>query len=436
MVEVTMPKMSDTMEEGKVIKWLKREGDQVNEGEPIAEIETDKANVEMESFEPGIIKQLLVKEGDTVPVGKSIALIEAPETAGPPRAAPEEAPKAEAPEIPQVKAPEAHATEQVPLITTPTPPEAQVSPPKVEEKPAEAAPEERIKASPLARRMAEENNIDLSKIHGTGPDGRIVESDIENYMKQTQAPPTPPPAAPAHVSAPPTTIPREEGEIEERPISKIRKVIAERMTRSKQTIPHFYVTSEFEMDWASKVRDELNMDGNQVKISFTDILIKACALAIRSVPQVNASFAEDKLILHKEINIGMAVALEEGLIVPVIHKADVKSLREIASTTKELAKRAKENNLHSSDLTGATFTISNLGMFDVESFASIINPPECASLAVGTIKDIPVVINESFGVSKRMKATISADHRILDGAVAARFMQELKRKIEAPISLL
>jgi len=400
MAEITMPKMSDTMLEGKVIRWLKHEGDQVAEGEPIAEIETDKANVEMEAFEAGVMKQILVKEGETVPVGQPIAVLETLEA------------------------------EEMPPVTAPPPSEAA---PAIEEKPLAPPEAERVKASPLARRMAEEKGIDLSRIQGTGPDGRITESDVENYLRQTQAAAAPPPVieAPSPPKPPAIEVPTEEREL-----SRMRKTIAERMARSKQTIPHFYVTSEVEMDWASRMRDELNMDESQARVSFTDMVIKACALALAGFPEVNASYSEDKLLMHEEINIGLAVALEDGLIAPVVHNADKKSLRRIASETRELAQRARENNLRATDYTGGTFTVSNLGMFDVESFAAIINPPESACLAVGTIREVPVVVDGQVAVSKRMKATISADHRVLDGAVAAKFLQEVKRRLESPIGLL
>ena len=384
MTQITMPKMSDTMEEGKIVQWLKHEGDQVNQGEPIAEIETDKANVEMEAFESGVVKQILAREGEIVPVGQPIANLEPPGTAEP-----------------------------APVETKPAP---------------EVLEEERMTASPLARKMAADYGIDLSKIQGTGPNGRIIESDIESHIKQTQAPIPSPPAPLKPPVPPPLEVEKE--------LSRMRKTIAERMTRSKQTIPHFYVTSEIEMDWASRLRDELNIDESQVRISFTDLVIKACALALTQFPMVNSSFSENKLLIHKEINVGMVVALEDGLIVPVIHNADKKPLRQIASETKELARRAKENNLRMSDYTGATFSVSNLGMFDVDDFIAIIDPPESAALAVGTIREVPVVMDGHLTVSNRMKTTISADHRVLDGAVAAKFLQEVKRRLESPIGLL
>lgn len=433
MTVITMPKLSDTMEEGKVIRWLKHEGDQVIEGESIAEIETDKANVEMESFEAGILKQLIAPEGETLAVGEPIAEMEAAETAAAPEAPPEAAPVQEREMIPVAKAPEPYAAEQVPTVTTPPPPEAAEPAPKAEEAPsAEVPEEERIKASPLARKIAEEKGIDLAEIQGSGPGGRIVESDVEEYVR-AEAPPAPAaevPAKPKHPT-PPTEL-----AAEEREQTKMRKTIGERMMKSKQTIPHFYVTSEIEMDWEEKVREELNADESQTRISVTDMVIKACALALREFPEVNAFYTDGKLLMHEDINIGVAVAVEGGLVVPVVRNADRMPIREISARTKELAKRARENRLHSSDYTGSTFTVSNLGMFDVESFISIINPPESASIAIGSIRETPVVADGMVVVSKRMKATLSSNHRVLDGAVAAKFLQVFKKKLESPLSLI
>ena len=405
MSAITMPKMSDTMEEGKIVRWLKQKGDQVTEGESIAEIETDKANVEMEAFEAGVIKDIIVKEGETVPVGQAIAELE-------PAGAPAEA-----------KAPEPEAA----AVTAPPPPKPIEVPAPQEIKPQEAAPEEeRIKASPLARKIAEEKHIDLSKVQGTGPNGRITEADVQRFVQPAEAPSAPAPAPPPTLEVP----------AEEVGLSKMRKTIGERMAKSKQTIPHFYVTSEIEMDWASRVRDELNQDESQTKVSFTDLIVKAAALALTKFPNVNASYFDGKLEVHKQINVAIAVALEEGLVAPVIHDADKKPLRQMAVETKELAQHARDNQLRAHEITGATFTISNLGMFDVESFISIINPPECASMAVGSIREIPVIIEGSVAASKRMKVTVSADHRVLDGAVAAKFLQEFKRRLESPVGLL
>ena len=420
MAQVTMPKMSDTMEEGTIVRWLKHPGDQVTEGEPIAEVETDKANVEMEAFNSGVLGQILVPEGQTVPVGEPIATIEAPGAAPAP-----EAPRAEAPPAPEA---------------APPPPPA----PKAEAPAAPAAPpaeeEERMRVSPLARRLAQEYGVDLSQVHGTGPNGRVVEADIESYAAQKgPAPPAPAPLRPEAVPTPPaptTPAPTMEVPFEEAPLSRMRKTIAERMANSTRTIPHFYVTTEVEMDWASRVRDELNAEESQPKISFNDLIIKACALALTRLPRANASFNNDKLRVYKQVNVGMAVALEDGLIVAVVHDADKKHLREIAAETKELAQHARDNQLRAHEYTGATFTVTNLGMFGIEEFSAIINPPEAATLAIGAIRDEAVVLDGQVAVSKRMKMTVSADHRVLDGAEAAEFVQEVKQQLESPIGLL
>jgi pyruvate dehydrogenase E2 component (dihydrolipoamide acetyltransferase) len=453
MAEITMPKMSDTMEEGTIVKWLKHEGDPVEQGEVIAEIETDKANVEMESFDSGVITRIIAHEGDKVQVGQPIAEVQAQGAAAQP--APAEAAgvasppaKGELGEVPEVPAP-------APTVAPYTPAEAAavVSPPAkgglggVPETPVAKPPstEERILASPIARRMAAEKGIDLTQVHGTGPDGRIVEADIQNFGKQPSPPVkggpggVPETQAPAAVSPPAKAglggVPETQAPSEARELSKIRKTIAERMTHAKQTIPHFYVTTEIDMDWAAKLRDDLNSDVSEVKISFTDMIIKACALALEKFPEANASFADGKMLVHQNINVGMAVALDEGLVDPVIHDANKKSLRQIAQETKTLAQRARDNKLTFTDYTGGTFSVSNLGMFDVESFQSIINPPEAASLAVGTIREIPVVADGQIRASKRMKVSLSADHRLLDGAVAARFLQLVKRHLEMPVTL-
>jgi len=419
MAAIIMPKMSDTMEEGKIIRWLKHEGEKVDAGEPIAEIETDKANVEMEAFEGGIIAKILAKEGDTVPVGKTIAEMEPLEAAV-------------LQPTPAATVPQPQAEEEQRTAGGLVAPVARVEAEKEPE--AQVTEEEHVLASPLARRLAEEYGIDISQVQGTGPGGRVVERDVQRLIeeKERPAPTVEAPTAPR----PSAEIPALEVPTEEHELSKMRRTIAERMTRSKQTVPHFYVTSEIEMDWAARVRDELNADESQVKVSFTDMIIKACALALAKFPMVNASYSEDKVLIYKEINIGFATALEEGLVVPVVRNADKKSLREIAAETKALAQRARENRMHVSDFSGGTFTISNLGMFDVESFAAIINPPEAAALAVGTIREVPVVIDGAIAVSRRMKATISADHRLLDGAVVAAFLQEVRKHLESPITLL
>ncbi len=410
MADITMPKMSDTMEEGTIVKWLKHEGDRITECEPIAEIQTDKANIEMEAFESGVLAQILVHEGETVPVGQPIAILETAETA---EAPPEQAPQAGAPEITLPSTPEPAIAEQPAVVTAP----------REELAPTYAEEVNMTKASPLARRLANEYKIDISNIQGTGPNGRVVEADVESYYAQSHAPAAPPKPAPTAPSG-------------ERELSRMRKTIAERMTKSKQTVPHFYVTVDIEMDWAAHVRSELNADESQPKVSFTDMIIKACALALAKHPDVNSSFDGAKLLVHKNVNVALAVALDEGLIAPVVHNANEKPLRQIASETKELANRARSNSLLASDYTGGTFTISNLGMFDVENFAAIINPPDAATLAIGSIYETPVVTDGHLEISQRMKVTLSADHRVLDGVVAAKFMQEVKHQLQSPIGLL
>jgi pyruvate dehydrogenase E2 component (dihydrolipoamide acetyltransferase) len=439
MAQITMPKMSDTMEEGKIIRWLKHPGDTVVEGEPIAEIETDKANVEMEAFEAGVLTQILVDEGDTVAVGQPIAIVEAAQTAAVPGAPLQAAPVEVTEQMAEARDPDGYWNEQVPIVTAPSLSEAAPTAPAAEGKHV-SEQENRIKASPLARRIAEENQVDLSSLTGTGPNGRIVEQDVEDYIGQTSRASATPSTevkgsaesqVPQHSTVEQTVV---HSDVEE--LGRMRKTIAERMTKSKQTIPHFYVTSEIDMGWASRVRDELNADADQPKVSFTDMIVKACALALKKYPRVNASYADGGLLLHNQINIGVAVALDDGLIAPVIHDADQRPIREISARMRELIERAKSNTLHTTDYTGAVFTVSNLGMFDVENFAAIINPPESASLAVGSIRDIPVVSNDRVVPAKRMKVTLSADHRVLDGAVAAVFLQEVKRRLESPIGLL
>ncbi|MDO8586453.1 MAG: dihydrolipoamide acetyltransferase family protein [Armatimonadota bacterium] len=433
MAEITMPKMSDAMEEGTLLKWLKHEGDSVEKGEPIAEIETDKATMQIESFESGVVKELKTKEGETVPVGSPIAVVEAdgrgavaapPAEAQAPAAAavPAEAPEEEARVEEKPPAP----PEPPPAVPTPPPP----APPKVEE-------EERIKASPLAQKMAREEGLDLREIRGTGPGGRVVEADVREYTQKKAAAlpveerpaklaaPLPAPAAPVAPAA---------GEVE---LGRIRKAVAKRMVQSKQTAPHFYVTSEVIMDRALELRESLNgARAEGEKIGATDMIVKACATALKRVPEINASWSEDKVLYHEHANVAIAVALDEGLVAPVVPECDMKSLSEIAAVSKELIGRARSGALKQEDLAGATFTVSNLGMFDVESFTAIIVPPECAILAVASIAPRPVVVEDAVRVARTMKITLSADHRITDGVGAARFLKEVKQLLESPFNLV
>src|SRR5579883_1899605 len=430
MKTVEMPKMGDTMEEGKILRWIKHEGDQVKKGESLAEVETDKVNIEIEAFASGVLRKILVAEGESAPIGASIAYIGGadeplPDEAGGngKGAAPQtqERPTTAAPDSARGAAPAAHA------------PAASPAPAQV------AAPSGgRIFISPLARRFAEEHKVDYRQVRGTGPNGRIIKLDIEAALKQAPAAVTPE-AAPLPVAeALPAGVAT--GEFVEIPLTAMRRTIAKRLTQSMQSAPHFYVTSVIDTGKLGELRKQINEYAatapDPVKVSFNDLIIKAVALALLRMPQVNVSFAEDKLIQKKQVHIGVAVALEQGLIVPVLHDADKRGILDIARETRRLAEAARTNKLRPEDLSGGTFTVSNLGMFDVESFTAIINPPESAILAVGSITPTPVVVDGQIVVRERMKVTLSSDHRALDGAVAARFLQEVKRLLEEPFGLL
>jgi len=425
MKTVEMPKMGDTMEEGKILHWLKHEGDTVKKGEALAEVETDKVNIEIEAFASGILRKILVKEGESAPIGASIAYIGAAdeplpgEAGGNGAAAKASAPKAQSKAVPTAP------SSRTQVATAPAP-AAQPT----------TSTGGRIFISPLARRFAEEHEVDYRQIRGTGPNGRIIKLDIEAALKQ--AAPAAPVAAPFVPEAVPAGI--DTAEVVEIPLTSMRRTIAKRLAQSMQSAPHFYVTSVIDTGKLGELRKQINefaaTDPNPIKVSFNDLIIKAVAIALLRMPQVNVSFAEDKLIQKKQVHIGVAVALERGLIVPVLHNADKRGILDIARESRRLAEAARSNKLKPEDLSGGTFTISNLGMFDVESFTAVINPPESAILAVGSITPTPAVIDGQVVVRERMKVTLSSDHRALDGAIAARFLQEVKKLLEEPFGLL
>ena len=425
MKTVEMPKMGDTMEEGKILHWLKHEGDTVKKGEALAEVETDKVNIEIEAFASGILRKILVKEGESAPIGASIAYIGAAdeplpgEAGGNGAAAKASAPKAQSKAVPTAP------SSRTQVATAPAP-AAQPT----------TSTGGRIFISPLARRFAEEHEVDYRQIRGTGPNGRIIKLDIEAALKQ--AAPAAPVAAPFVPEAVPVGIDTEE--VVEIPLTSMRRTIAKRLAQSMQSAPHFYVTSVIDTGKLGELRKQINefaaTDPNPIKVSFNDLIIKAVAIALLRMPQVNVSFAEDKLIQKKQVHIGVAVALERGLIVPVLHNADKRGILDIARESRRLAEAARSNKLKPEDLSGGTFTISNLGMFDVESFTAVINPPESAILAVGSITPTPAVVDGQVVVRERMKVTLSSDHRALDGAIAARFLQEVKKLLEEPFGLL
>ena len=403
MKTVEMPKMGDTMEEGKILRWIKHEGDAVKKGESLAEVETDKVNIEIEAFASGVLRKILVPEGKSAPIGSGIALIGA----------------ADEP-LPEGLSGGAN----------------------------NAGTAGRIFISPLARRFAEERSIDYTQIRGTGPNGRIIKLDVEAALAQpgTRAAQAPPPittAAPAPTYVPvgePVPAAIDSGEVVEIPLTAMRRTIAKRLSQSMQTAPHFYVTSVIDTGKLAELRKQINAyaasDPSPVKVSFNDLIIKAVAHALVKMPQVNVSFAEDKLLQKKQVHIGMAVALEQGLIVPVIHNADRSGILDLARESQRLAEAARTGKLRPDDLAGGTFTVSNLGMFDVDSFTAVINPPESAILAIGSITPTPVVVDGQVAVRDRMKVTLSSDHRAIDGATAARFLQEVKRLLEEPFGLL
>ena len=414
--KVVMPKLSEAMESGKVIKWIKKEGDRVEGGEIIAEIETDKADIELEAFGSGVLRKIVVPAGDRAPVGGLIAVIAdaADDIAGLLAGAPAP-PAAAAPPPPVSPAPP-------PRVVAPPPPPRPIAP-----APAPvpvAVPGGRVKASPLAKKVAARSGVDLRLVQGSGPGGRIVRRDVEAAL--TAAP-----------SPTPQTVPLAPGvEYQDVPLSSIRAAIARRMPLAKAPVPHFYVTVEIAMDRAWELREELNALEGQPKISVTDMIVKACVLALTRHPGVNASFQGESIRVNYRVHMGLAVALDEGLITPVLRNCEAKSLAQIAVESRDLIERARSRKLRAPELSGATFSVSNLGMFDVDEFSAIINPPEGAILAVGAIKVVPVVEEGRIGMGRRMKVTLSCDHRVMDGAMGARFLQTLKQFLEEPLRLL
>ncbi|MCH7567231.1 MAG: 2-oxo acid dehydrogenase subunit E2 [Nitrospirae bacterium] len=396
---VVMPKLTDTMEEGVVLKWKKQEGDLVGSGEVLAEIETDKAVMDLESFASGILRRVLVNEGDTVKAGALIAVVAGPD---------EDITEALADTIavsggvsPPGKAAEgagsrqeqqAHATDTLAGTQRPS----------------------TVKASPRARTVAAERGVDLATVKGTGPGGRIVERDVATAGKAAKA-----------ASFRGT----------DRPLSQMRKAIARTTTQSKAPVPHFYLTSEIEMDEAERLRGQLKQS-RRAHPSLTDLIIKAAALALQHHPEVNVSYAGDSLRYHSSIDIGIAVGLDDGLISPVLRHCESKSLEEISAEAKMLIERARSQRLQPQEYTGATFSVSNLGMFDIEHFIAILVPPEAAALAVGSVREVPIADGQDVRVGLRMKVTLSCDHRALDGVQGAKFLREFKRILEHPLELV
>lgn len=432
MANVTMPQLGFDMQEGTLVRWLKQPGDTIERGEAIAEIETDKAVIEIEAFESGTLKTLLVEEGTTVPVGEAIAVIDTgkdDDTAAP-AGAPGEAKVAVPDGLPAVgeDAPsEIHPAREAQLAQVTVDEDAAAQPearPVAPGAPAPAAAVGRVKASPLARRLAAEHGVDLRAISGSGPGGRIVKQDVLEAAKAA------PVAVPAGAVAP---TPQDQVA----PLSRMRQTIARRMTDSKQQAPHFYVTMAIDMGKAMELRANLkDLGDEQGRVSVNDLVIKATAIALQKHPSLNSSFEGDAIRTHGAVHIAIAVALDEGLITPVIRDCHAKSLLQIAQEARQLAEAARTGGLRPDQYQGGTFTISNLGMFGVEEFSAIINPPQGAILAVSAVKEEPVVRDGQVVVGRVMRVTVSADHRVTDGAQVARFLQELKDVLENPLRLL
>jgi pyruvate dehydrogenase E2 component (dihydrolipoamide acetyltransferase) len=439
--KVVLAKLSPTMEEGTIVKWSKQEGDPVKVGDVLAEIETDKANMEMEALAAGVLRKVLVPAGGKAPVGSLIGVIANPDedisalvaSAGGGSAPAARPPAPSAPPQPAPAATQAAPPPAPPAPAQAPPPAAQAAPPTPSATGAGEGEGGRVKASPLARSMAAQQNIPLSSVPGSGPGGRIIKRDIEAWSAGGQPMAAPPARTPASAPAPaPAAQAITPGQ--DLPVSNMRKTIAKRLSESMFTAPHFYVTVEIDMDAAVALREQL-LKGENVKVSFNDLVIKACAKALARFPMVNSSWLGDRIKTHGEVHIGVAVAIPDGLITPVVRNADRKAVTEISREVKDLAARAKEKKLKPEEFMGSTFTISNLGMFDVTEFTAIINPPESAILAVGAVRKQPVVVDDAIRVGHRMKVTLSSDHRVVDGALAAQFLADVRRLLENPVSL-
>jgi pyruvate dehydrogenase E2 component (dihydrolipoyllysine-residue acetyltransferase) len=448
-VRVLMPKGSDTMTEGKVLKWLKQEGDHVASGDAVVEIETDKVDMEVETTGVGVLRKILVQVGQVVPVGQLLGVIGKPdedisEMVNSAAAAP-------APAALHAEEPKAAPT---PATPAPAPP---VSPPPVAvpEPVAVGAPSipfnahaqaddslatpqssgGRVLASPLARRIAKEKGLDLSGISGSGPGGRIIRQDVDRAV--VSRPPAFPSGGDGHSAAParPAYVPGGP-EFQDEPLSSMRKIIATRLTQSLGPVPHFYLTIEVDMRRAMELRQSANNLNPELKLTYNDIIVKACAAALRACPEANASFNGESIRTHNRVHIGIAVPVDGGgLITPVIHDCDQKSLQQVSHEAKDLVARARSRKLVPNEYTGATFSVSNLGMMGIDQFSAIINPPEGAILAVGAVMEKPVVTDHRIEIGHRCRITLSCDHRVIDGATGAKFLQTLQSILENPVYL-
>jgi pyruvate dehydrogenase E2 component (dihydrolipoyllysine-residue acetyltransferase) len=418
-----MEALSPTMEEGRVVKWHKREGEPVKAGETLAEVETDKAVMDLVARADGVLRQVAAAEGQTVPVGSVVAVI----------AAPGEAVGADGGREGRI---EGRAAAPAAAPTAPPPgPRASSS------APAPAATDAtRVKASPLAKRIAKERGVDLTLVPGSGPGGRVVSRDLESAspaVADTGAVAPPPAPIPRAASLVPAS--RSGAPYQDVSLTQIRKTIAKRLATSLGPIPHFFLTTEVDMERAAEARTALNEslgEGERGKVSFNDIILKATALALARHRACNAWFQDDHIRYWNEVHLGMAVAVEDGLITPVIRNADLKPLTEIGREARELAEKARARRLQPAEYTGSTFSVSNLGMFDIDQFTAVINPPEAGIIAVGTIVQNAVAVDGALAVRRRMRITMSCDHRVIDGATGAAFLRTLKQMLENPLAML
>ncbi|HEX5942161.1 MAG TPA: dihydrolipoamide acetyltransferase family protein [Anaerolineales bacterium] len=436
---INMPKLGFDMAEGVLVRWVKNEGENVNKGDVLAEIETDKATVEVESSASGVVRKLLVEAGSVVPVGDPIAVVgsadekieDAPAKAVEPKtekktdeqAGPELKTEPEKAEGGEQKA-EAKAEEKPAAPAKPEPTPAPQAAAPVQEGP--------IKASPLAKKIARDNKVDLSRLQATGPGGRVVRKDVEAALAGGQQ--AAPSQQPAAVSTQPVVVSAEDQTVQ---TTKLRQAIGRRLVEAKQTIPHFYVTHEYKMDALMAMRKQANeyLPDNE-KLSVNDFILKAVALTLRQFPNLNATIKGNEVIQFGHVNVGVAVTVPGGLMTVVVKDTDQKSMRQISGEVKAMAGRAREGKVKPDDVDGSTFSTSNLGMYDVEDFIAIINPPEAAILAISSAREVPVVDNGQVKPGWRMKATISVDHRVSDGAEAAQFMQKLAEFLENPVRML
>jgi pyruvate dehydrogenase E2 component (dihydrolipoamide acetyltransferase) len=423
--DVRMPKLSDSMESGVIIRWMKAPGDAVAKGEAIAEVETDKADVELEAADAGVLREITVAEGQSAAVGAVIAVLADGDGA---TAAPRRAAKAKADDAPQpaaapaAEAPAAAPARAAPAAPRPPTPSRPAAPPPTPS--ADGQQGQRLRASPLAWRLADEVGVDLNTVRGSGPGGRILRRDVE---LQVRAPAT----EAADGEAEPAPAPRAA-----QPISRMRLAIAKRMTEAKRDIPHFYVTAEVDMSEAMRLRESIRRREAMPGLTVTHLLVRGLAIALMRHPQVNASWQDGAILLHDDINIGIAVAVDEGLVVPVLHRAQTLTLGDIAAAAHQLTEKARQGRFGSDDLSGSTFSLSNVGMLDVEELTAVINPPNAAILAVGAVKPRPVVRDGQLAVAETMRATLSCDHRVLNGLEGGRFLVELKSILENPVTLL